>query len=207
MAFTFDCGSLIGAKVAAGQLKAYGSLLNTCSQVLINCEHQINRYQNPYGTVLADIARKTKKSAEDLSLAETRPCFLLYNMGIEFSEADGQPVSAGLSLLCLKMADELMVSGDITFRSLVNALTASLEYTEQQGWKEKILIFGIKPFCQTLRRLFEAEHSMNFCLGEAASAAESAAMESNGSGVPDSGAHAVGVFTRAIHESIKASII
>jgi len=195
----------VGPNVQDGQLKSYRVLLDVCSQVLLICEDQINRYDRPYGTNLANIARKIKSSAKHLAITDTRPCSMLYNIGLEFGESDGESMSAGLSLLFIKMSDELMLAGEITFSNLVTILSNSVEYTEKLGWNDKILLFGIKPYSDSLMRLSK-ENSMTFCLGEAASAAESAASRSNGTGVPDSGAHAVGVFTRAIHESMKTCL-
>jgi len=192
-------GPLLDVKYVVSMRK----VLEFVCQVLINCENQINKYDDPgCGTILATVARSLKEATKDHQLLDVSPCLLLYNVGVELGELSEAKFASGLSLFLIKISDSLVSRGSLTFHNFVSSLDSSVEYLSDLGWRDSMFVEGILPYVTTLSEL-STDHGIKECLERAASAAENSAKKSRGiSGLNDSGAHAVGVVTRAIYQAI-----
>jgi len=197
--------------------RSYKKVLEITCRVITNCEKQINLYADPFGSELAKLARWVNEAMRKTHLVEASPCYLFYHLALllgEHSEERMGTKSAGLCVLFRQMADRLFNAGRLEFSNFALALKDSICYLEELGWKDKLFVFGLKPYSETLSKLSQQGLTMSQCLEEAASAAEHSAKLTGHdittgnqlAGVCDSGAHAVGVITRAIYQSINLSI-
>ena len=200
-------------------IESFKKVLDFTTQVMINCEHQINRYQNPCGTLLKNLGQKIKEELQETDLKELSPCSVLYYSAIIIYNQGGYgqnkhlgtySVRSGIQLFLILIADEIIELGELNFESFVKSVKFSCDRLETIGWKDKIFLYGIKPFTHTLYKNYADGRDMKECVQLAARAAEISALQTSSRNELDSevdaGAHAVGVITRALYQAINISL-
>lgn len=190
----------------------YKKVLEFTLQVLINCEHQINKYNRPCGTMLSSVASSIKSQIKDRNIEELSPCAIFYCAALSIQNYEARKkdsLESGLSLFLIFLADSLLDSDELSLSSFVLGLNKSLNLVEKSGWKDGMLTNGIEPFILAVERNYTDGCDTKYCIQAGASAAELAARNSSNSDKVedgDAGAHSVGVFTRALYQAINISL-
>eukprot|EP00088_Acartia_fossae_P035868 TRINITY_DN36991_c0_g1_i4.p1 TRINITY_DN36991_c0_g1~~TRINITY_DN36991_c0_g1_i4.p1 ORF type:complete len:219 (+),score=17.30 TRINITY_DN36991_c0_g1_i4:24-659(+) len=205
----FDDDNKIDLLVPDSRIASYRKVLEFTCQVMINCEHQINKYSSPCGTMLATVAQEIKSQTLNKKLEELSPCTILYSVAVRLSSnkfsSESPTVKSGLSLFLMYLSDELLLSDSLSQASFQSSLNKSLEKVKRLGWQDQMLTHGLEPFIKSFSKQHSDGCDLLKCLEEGASAAEQAALTTkiNAGDLGDAGAHAVGVFTRALFQAFR----
>jgi hypothetical protein len=202
----------VGPSCDPESLKIWFKILEFSSQVWINCEHQINLYSQPCGTLLAGIAEKLQKAKVSNRTTFSHPASVLYSLGLEFGrhidlDRNGR-LSAGLTVFFIKWGAYLEHEKLLSYESWLSGFSESLDHVETLGWSGpmfsglKAILFSLESSCQDI-------FSVSDILEDAAAAGENAALETKQHNIDmkvDAGAHVVGITSRAVYQACKITL-
>ena len=200
--------SPIGPKLYREQSKILLKILDFSSQVWINCEHQINMYQDPCGEIFAVIGKKVRRWMHHEAFEY--PCSLFYTLGVEFanytSRKDLGHIASIMTMFFINWANFLETQFQQTVDS--HAFLSGLEFS----------LNSIKEFRDTSPMLMcimsghekltniESDDDILKNLEAAASSAEKNATDNCVNGRKIAQSHVVGITFRAIFQACKVTI-
>ena len=207
----FKLVSKVGPQCDPKLLETWLKILEFTSQVWINCEHQINLYSQPCGSLLAEIAEKLKKAKVSYKLTFSYPASIFYSLGIEFGRhidsLDNGKISAGLAVLFIKWGAFLENEEVLSYKSFTSGYSESLNYVEKLGWSDP-MYYGLKAVQVSIQNSCQRQLDPSEILEHAADSAENAALQSlndDKNMKVDAGAHVVGITARAVYQAYKIS--
>jgi len=207
---SFKSVAEVGPQCDPETLKTWLKILEFSSQVWINCEHQINLYSQPCGTLLAKIAEQLQKVKVSDITAFSKPATIFYFLGLEFGkwidlDNNNGRLSAGLAVFFIKWGANLEHEKVLTFESWLSGFSESLKHAEKVGWYGP-MFSGLKAVLLSIERSCQKRCNISDTLEHAANAAETTAIETKMGDIDmkvDAGAHVVGITARAVYQAFK----
>jgi len=203
----------VGPKSDSKSHKSWLKILEFIFQVWINCEHQINKYAQPCGSLFAGVAEKCKKAALKSNSSQNflfYPSCIFYLLGLEFGNNSDSPqngrLAAGLSIFFIKWGEFLESVTNLDARTFINSFHQSLNYVTPFVGSDQPVFKALRTvLCDAEVSLINNRDAFEI-LGNIANAAENAALETSELSEDqeiDAGAHVVGITGRAIYQAYR----
>ena len=198
----------IGPKLTKKQSKILAKILDFSSQVWINCEHQINMYEDPCGDIFAAIGERMRKMMHHESF--DYPCSFFYTLGVEFGNYTKHMIfghiASILTIFFINWANflETQFQQTVNSHAFLTGLDFSLNRIEEFSNNSPLLrslLSGHEEF-----KNIESDNDILKIFEAATLSAEKNVTENTVNGRKVAESHVVGITFRAIFQAFRATL-
>ena len=204
-----------GPQFSESQFVTVLKVLDFTSQVWINCEDQVNMFQNPCGQLFSKMASNIRINLKAKQFQF--PCSLISTLGLQFGhfirDKSHMKIASILCVLFLKWSQYIETksrssNATVDLKLLLEGLSQGLMHVEEIQANPSHFVRTLKSGHSQIEKLkcnSSAEDVLQ-CLECAADAAETYANTHLVNGIKAAEAHLVGITLRAIYQAFKITL-